>query len=171
MEEKITMYTVANMLSELGTRNEMDEDGQEYNALDQFFQELPQSHVAKGQYATSNFSKGNTRSSIFTTAMNGLTKFTMSETAKMTAKNSLDLKRVGFGQSIKGRGRPFSKVIISFPDGTTEINQSGESGTWTINFKNSLEAGDHLVVSQEPAPGLQKIKKFKRIARRFGLTK
>ncbi|MBN8234904.1 type IV secretory system conjugative DNA transfer family protein [Halobacillus kuroshimensis] len=151
-EEKITMYTVASMLSELGTRNEIDEDGQEYNALDQFFQELPQSHVAKGQYATSNFSKGNTRSSIFTTAMNGLTKFTMSETAKMTAKNSLDLKRVGFGQSIKGRGHPFSRIKVFFPDGTTETNQSGESGTWTINFNTSLLAGDHVVVSQEATP-------------------
>nr|WP_237648675.1 type IV secretory system conjugative DNA transfer family protein [Sediminibacillus terrae] len=162
MEEKITMYTVANMLSELGTRNEMDEEGQEYNALDQFFQELPQSHVAKGQYATSNFSKGNTRSSIFTTAMNGLTKFTMSETAKMTAKNSLDLKRVGFGQSIKGRGDPFSKVMISFPDGSTEVNQSGESGTWTINFKTSLEVGDQLVISQNSAPGTSKDKEVQK---------
>lgn len=151
-EEKITMYTVANMLSELGTKNEVDESGQEYNALDQYFQELPQSHVAKEQYATSNFSKGNTRSSIFTTAMNGLTKFTMSETAKMTAKNSLDLKKVGFGQFIKGRGTPFSKVFITFPDGGTETNQSGESGTWTINFSSSLKEGDILTIYQDQEP-------------------
>ncbi|MBM7554826.1 VirD4-like conjugal transfer protein, CD1115 family [Thalassobacillus pellis] len=151
-EEKITMYTVANMLSELGTKNEIDKNGQEYNALDQYFQELPQSHVAKEQYATSNFSKGNTRSSIFTTAMNGLTKFTMSETAKMTAKNSLDLKKVGFGQFIKGRGTPFSKVYVTFPNGVTETNQSGESGTWTINFSSSLKSGDRLKVQQDQEP-------------------
>ncbi|MFC7061669.1 VirD4-like conjugal transfer protein, CD1115 family [Halobacillus seohaensis] len=151
-EEKITMYTVANMLSELGTKNEVDEKGQECNALDEYFQELPQSHVAKEQYATSNFSKGNTRSSIFTTAMNGLTKFTMSETAKMTAKNSLDLKKVGFGQSIKGRGTPFSKVFVTFPDGITETNQSGESGTWTINFSSKLKEGDTLTIVQDQEP-------------------
>nr|WP_079529935.1 MULTISPECIES: type IV secretory system conjugative DNA transfer family protein [Halobacillus] len=151
-EEKITMYTVANMLSELGTQNEVDENGQEVNALDQYFQKLPQAHVAKEQYATSNFSKGNTRSSIFTTAMNGLTKFTMSETAKMTAKNSLDLKKVGFGQSIKGRGTPFSKVYVTFPDGATEVNQSGESGTWTINFSSRLKPGDTLTISQDDEP-------------------
>ncbi len=151
-EEKITMYTVANMLSELGTQNEVDENGQEFNALDQYFQELPQAHVAKEQYATSNFSKGNTRSSIFTTAMNGLTKFTMSETAKMTAKNSLDLKKVGFGQSIKGQGTSFSKVYVTFPDGVTEVNQSGESGTWTINFSSKLKSGDILTVKQDQDP-------------------
>ncbi|UOQ95087.1 type IV secretory system conjugative DNA transfer family protein [Halobacillus shinanisalinarum] len=151
-EEKITMYTVANMLSELGTKNEIDENGQEYNALDQYFQELPQAHVAKEQYATSNFSKGNTRSSIFTTAMNGLTKFTMSETAKMTAKNSLDLKKVGFGQFMKGRGTPFSKVYVTFPDGVTEVNQSGESGTWTVNFSSKLRPGDTLKIWQEQDP-------------------
>ncbi|MCP3028783.1 VirD4-like conjugal transfer protein, CD1115 family [Halobacillus sp. A5] len=151
-EEKITMYTVANMLSELGTKNDIDEDGQEYNALDQYFQSLPQSHVAKEQYATSNFSKGNTRSSIFTTAMNGLTKFTMSETAKMTAKNSLDLKKVGFGQFIKGQGSPFSKVFVTFPDGVKETNQSGESGTWTINFSSKLKPGDILTVEQDKEP-------------------
>ena len=151
-EGKITMYTVANMLSELGTKNEVDDDGQEYNALDQYFQELPQSHVAKEQYATSNFSKGNTRSSIFTTAMNGLTKFTMSETAKMTAKNSLDLKKVGFGKFIKGKGTPFSKVYVTFPNGVTETNQSGESGTFTINFSSPLKAGDRLKVMQDKEP-------------------
>ncbi|UOR12015.1 type IV secretory system conjugative DNA transfer family protein [Halobacillus amylolyticus] len=151
-EDKITMYAVANMLSELGTKNEIDDNGQEYNALDQYFQELPQAHVAKEQYATSNFSKGNTRSSIFTTAMNGLTKFTMSETAKMTAKNSLDLKKVGFGQSMKGRGTPFSKVYVMFPDGATEVNQSGESGTWTINFSSKLKPGDTLTIWQDHEP-------------------
>ncbi|MFC7061108.1 VirD4-like conjugal transfer protein, CD1115 family [Halobacillus seohaensis] len=162
-EEKITMYTVANMLSELGTKNEVDEKGQEYNALDEYFQELPQSHVAKEQYATSNFSKGNTRSSIFTTAMNGLTKFTMSETAKMTAKNSLDLKKVGFGQSVKGRGTPFSKVFVTFPDGITETNQSGESGTWTINFSSKLKEGDILTIvqDQEPLSAKQRWKQMK----------
>ncbi|UOR10276.1 VirD4-like conjugal transfer protein, CD1115 family [Halobacillus amylolyticus] len=161
IEEKITMYTVANMLSELGTKNEVDENGQEYNALDEYFQELPQSHVAKEQYATSNFSKGNTRSSIFTTAMNGLTKFTMSETAKMTAKNSLDLKKVGFGQSIKGRGTPFSKVYVTFPNGVTETNQSGESGTWTINFSSPLKVGDRITIMQDQDPLSAKQKRKK----------
>lgn len=160
-EERITMYTVANMLSELGTKNEMDENGQEYNTLDQYFQALPQSHVAKEQYATSNFSKGNTRSSIFTTAMNGLTKFTMSETAKMTAKNSLDLKKVGFGQSIKGRGVPFSKIYVTLPNGITETNQSGESGTWTINFSSSLKEGDRLTITQDKDPLSAKQRRLK----------
>ncbi|WP_425590173.1 VirD4-like conjugal transfer protein, CD1115 family [Guptibacillus hwajinpoensis] len=158
-KEKITMYTVANMLSELGTKNEMDENGQEYNALDQFFQQLPQSHIAKEQYATSNFSKGNTRSSIFTTAMNGLTKFTMSETAKMTARNSLDLKKVGFGQFIKGRGSAFSKVYVTFPDGTKETNQSGEGGTWTINFSSRLVTGDIITIVQDEVPLSEKQKR------------
>lgn len=153
-EEKITLYTVANMLSELGSKQLPHPQDPEatVNALDQYFQALPQDSVAKMQYATSNFAKGNTRSGIFTTAMAELRRFTLNENAKMTAKNSLDLKKVGFGQSVQGQGDPFSKVTVTFPDGSQEINQTGEGGHWTVHFQGKLHEGDFLTVAHDPNP-------------------
>lgn len=91
-KSKMTMYTVANMLSELGSK----EDKNGINELDKYFNNLPSKSVAKMQYATSNFSKGQTRGGIFSSAMAELQIFTMDEIAKMTARNSIDLRDIGF---------------------------------------------------------------------------
>ena len=93
-EEKITMFTVANFLSEKGSRE--DEDGN--NELDKFFQARDSFDVAKMQYATSNFAKGTTRGGIFSTAMSKLQIFTFEEIAKMTSKSSYDLEQIGFNK-------------------------------------------------------------------------
>ncbi|QQK77837.1 type IV secretory system conjugative DNA transfer family protein [Salicibibacter cibarius] len=157
-EEKITLYTVSNMLSELGSKqipHPLDPEAT-VNALDQYFQDLPQESVAKMQYATSNFAKGNTRSGIFTTAMAELRRFTLSEQAKMTAKNSLDLKKVGFGQSVEGKGVPFAKITVTFPDGTQETNQTGEGGYWVVHFQGTLHEHDTLTIEHDPNPYSQK---------------
>ena len=67
------MYAVANMLSELGSKEVIvDPESDPQNALDLYFEGLPADSVAKMQYATSNFSKGTTRGGIFTQTMNGL---------------------------------------------------------------------------------------------------
>lgn len=89
---KITLYTVANMLSELGSK----EDVTGKNELDKYFEGLDMKSVAKMQYATSNFSKGTTRGGIFATAMSELQIFTMDEIAKLTSRNSINLKDIGF---------------------------------------------------------------------------
>ena len=89
---KVTLYTVANMLSELGSKEDMF--GR--NELDKYFESLDNKSVAKMQYATSNFSKGSTRGGIFATAMAELQIFTMDEIAKLTSKNSINLRDIGF---------------------------------------------------------------------------
>ncbi|MDM0612420.1 type IV secretory system conjugative DNA transfer family protein [Clostridium perfringens] len=92
MRNRVTMFTVANMLSELGSA--YDEDGN--NELDKYFRNLPSNSIAKMQYATSNFAKGSARSGIFSVAMTELEKFTMEKIAKMTSRNSINLKDFGF---------------------------------------------------------------------------
>lgn len=91
-KSKMTLYSVANMLSELGSK----EDAMDKNELDKYFESLDIDSVAKMQYATSNFSKGATRGGIFSTAMSELQIFTMDELAKMTSKNSINLRSIGF---------------------------------------------------------------------------
>lgn len=92
-EEKVNMYSVANFLSTLGS----DNDDQGNNALDLFFKSRAENNPARMMYATSNFAAGNTRASIFSTAMDKLQIFTLEPNAKLTSYNSLPLTRIGFG--------------------------------------------------------------------------
>ncbi|PEB20731.1 ATPase [Bacillus toyonensis] len=149
-EEKITMYAVANMLSELGSKEIIiDPEEPPKNALDLYFEGLPADSVAKMQYATSNFSKGTTRGGIFTQTMNGLSVFTFDEIAKMTAKNSVDLKRVGFGKTIKGKVAPRKRVEIVFPDGSKESIKADIKGRFTLDFKKAIKVGDTIQCNEK----------------------
>lgn len=109
-EEKITLYGVANMLATLGSREINDK-----NELDEYFKNLPPSSVAKMQYATSNFAKGTTRGGIFASAMAELQIFTMDEIAKMTSKNTINFKDIGFINKDKEDNRPVA-IFMIVPD-------------------------------------------------------
>ena len=98
VKSRITMYTVANMLSELGSKNDIKGN----NELDNYFNKLDRKSVAKMQYATSNFSKGEARGSIFSVAMAELNIFTMDEIAKLTAMNTINLRDIGFKSKDNG---------------------------------------------------------------------
>ncbi len=101
-EEKITMYTVANMLSELGGSNVPNKNGDgEVNKLDEYFKSLPSNSVAKSQYATSSFAGGSARGNIFSVAMSELQTYTLEETGKLTSKNSLNFEEIGFFSTFK----------------------------------------------------------------------
>lgn len=108
IKSKITLYTVANMLSELGSKTDIKGN----NELDKYFSKLDVDSVAKMQYATSNFSKGEARGSIFSVAMSELNIFTMDEIAKLTAKNSINLKDIGFKSA---DNRPVA-LFMTIPD-------------------------------------------------------
>ena len=112
-EDKITLYTVANMLSELGGSNEKMGD-KEVNKLDEYFKKLPKDSVAKSQYATSSFAGGNTRGGIFSMAMSKLQNFTFEEIAKMTSKNSLDLEDIGFSKTNNSKPKAIFMVTPDY---------------------------------------------------------
>lgn len=120
-EYKITMYTVADMLASLGSKDYEDNEGNISNALDEYFKNLPDHSVAKKQYSTSNFARGNTRTSIFTSAMSGLSIFTLEEIAKMTSKNSLDLKSVGFNTDSSNKPKAIFMVTPDYDSSNHKI--------------------------------------------------
>ncbi|MFC9084562.1 type IV secretory system conjugative DNA transfer family protein, partial [Streptomyces sp. NPDC057062] len=103
--EKITMSNVADMLNELGTLyyKENEDDFVEKNALDEFFTNLPQGHVAKKRYGSTSFSGEKARGTILSTANEGLQPFVDPLFAKMNSKNSIDLKQIGFPKSLIGQ--------------------------------------------------------------------
>ncbi|EDT14333.1 VirD4-like conjugal transfer protein, CD1115 family [Clostridium perfringens] len=164
---KITLYTVANMLSELGGKDiqvaEVGKDGKEklkiVNALDNFFQNLPANSVAKMQYATSKFADGSARGSIFAVAMDELSRFTMNSVAKMTSKNSIDLKDVGFNKRVMKKTRVFVKeklegnkdIIISPIENTETRNYF--TGIGDIEIKKGFEFNDEMFLNDIKAFG------------------
>lgn len=107
-EDKITLYAVANMLSELGEVKMVGPN--EVYPIDEYFNSLPITSVARLQYATTQFAKSNTKGSILVSAMNKLSMFTFDKTARMTSMNSLDLKDIGFGE-----GKPKAIFMVT-PD-------------------------------------------------------
>lgn len=145
--EKINMYNVALMLSDLGTRKVEDEDtGEEISALDDFFAGFPENHPAKMQYATINFSGGQTRASILANTNAKLGVFTLDGTAKLTSQNSYDMSKIGFGRWIKAKTKPDTRIHITFPNNKTETIRTDSDGMFTLYHKNPLDINDEIIV-------------------------
>lgn len=146
-QEKINMYNVALMLSDLGTRMVEDEDGNEVSALDDFFSKFPENHPAKMQYATINFSSGQTRASILANANAKLGVFTLDGTAKLTSQNSFDMSKIGFSRWIKGKAAPDTRIHITFSNNKKSTIRTDSDGMFTMYHKNPLKTGDCFTVS------------------------
>lgn len=96
--QNVSMYSVYQMFIEFGTENEVQSSNgakKEINALDSLFQSLPVGSPAKAAYATSRFSSGDTRSSIFTTLSSNIGIFG-SDTgiSKLTSGNQINFKEL-----------------------------------------------------------------------------
>lgn len=160
--EKVTMDNVAYMLNTMGSdvkrSFERVEDQKvlvETNALDEFFQEFPDGHVAKKQYATSNFSTDKTRASIYTTAMEKLNIFSMDNIARMTSLNDIDLDLVGFPQRIEIVGKPNShcKVLIKRQEKVLYQDhvRLNRRGVGLLRFQCDVEENDSMEIWINPA--------------------
>ncbi|WP_214725511.1 VirD4-like conjugal transfer protein, CD1115 family [Exiguobacterium sp. s143] len=147
--EKITMYNVALMLSDLGSRTIIDEMGQEQSALDAFFASFPENHPARMQYATLHFSGGQTRASILANTNAKLGIFTLDATARLTAQNSLDMKLIGFNRWIRGRALPLSRLTFYFPSGKQLALTTDDDGSFVLHHEENLEVDTNITVESE----------------------
>ncbi|MFB7141699.1 VirD4-like conjugal transfer protein, CD1115 family [Gottfriedia sp. NPDC056225] len=148
-EDQITMYSVANMLNTLGSKTIKYNDGSEDNALDLYFRNLPDDSAAKMQYATSNFTSGNTRGGIFSNTSSKLSIFTIDNVAKMTSKSSFDLKKVGFGRAVVGTSKPLTRINMEFPNGEIESIRTDANGNFELNYTNTIENGETIVFREK----------------------
>ncbi|MDJ0332659.1 VirD4-like conjugal transfer protein, CD1115 family [Planococcus sp. S3-L1] len=148
-QEKINMYNVALMLSDLGTRMMKNEDGEEVSALDDFFSKFPENHPAKMQYATINFSSGQTRASILANANAKLGVFTLDGTAKLTSRNSYDMSKIGFSRWIKGKAAPDTRIHVTFSGNKRATIRTDADGMFTLFHKNPLQVGDSFTITAE----------------------
>ena len=167
--ERITLKNVAAFLSEMGSKNYSKDGGKtEVNALDEYFEALPPTSVAKQQYATSNFAKGNTRGSIFSVASSKLEIFTGDAITKLTSINSIDMTRVGFPKQIQLRtdirlkGQDFEVLFYrqnqKQPFGKERGRVDVVSGPTTqygllhLHFDYELAEGDRIQFVQKESP-------------------
>ena len=145
--DKINMYNVALMLSDLGTRTIKKDDGKEVSALDDFFSKFPENHPAKMQYATINFSTSQTRSNILANTNAKLGVFTLDGTAKLTSRNSFDMSKIGFSRWIKGKTTPDKRIYLTFSNNKTETIRTGADGMFTLFHKNPLQVDDSFTIT------------------------
>ncbi len=159
--EKITMYNVALMLSDLGSRtvfvlniNLEKPKLQEVNALDHFFSQFPNNHPAKLQFSTVNFSTGQMRASILANTNSELDIFTVNGIAKLTSETTFNTSKLGYKRWIKAKTTPNQRVHITFSDGTTDTIRTNSEGIFSIHFESTFSINDELLISV----GSEKIK-------------
>ena len=144
--QKITMPNIALMMIDLATQTVIDEDnGVEKTALDIFFEQFEPSHPARMQYATIDFAKGQTRAAVLSNTTSKLGVFTLEGTAKLTSKNTFDMRKFGFNYWLTAKIDPLKRVKVVF-NGVTESIRSGADGVFTIYHKNHLEIGDEITI-------------------------
>ena len=159
-KEKVTMYTVASTLNTLASEKEEDEiTGDVKTGLDKFFESLPEHHPARLQYATVKFASGagQTVAGIFANAFDKLSIFTLTPIAKMTAMNSFEMRKIGFGKMISGVAKPLSRVNIKFADGEASI-RTNDNGLFTINHNERVKVGDQIQLEVEESNIYLKLK-------------
>ena len=143
---KITMYNIALMMIDLATQTIIDEDtGAEKTALDQFFEQFEPSHPARMQYATIDFAKGQTRAAVLSNTTSKLGVFTLDGTAKLTSKNTFDMRKFGYNHWLTAQVKPLTRVTITF-NGVEESIRSGSDGVFTIYHKSHLEINDEIAI-------------------------
>lgn len=106
-EEKINMYSIINTFTELATIT--NEKNPNVTALDSYFAQRPALDRAKMKYAGIQVTGDRTKGSIFASMLTKLTIFTFENIAKMTAKSSVQLENIGFGE------KPMA-IFLGIPD-------------------------------------------------------
>ena len=94
--DKINLYSVTRLLVDLGEPSEDQENPK--SQLDYFFSGRDLNDIARIQYASVAAATGKTKGNIFANTLAVLIKFSMENIAKLTSKNTIDLKDIGFSK-------------------------------------------------------------------------
>lgn len=163
--EKVTLYSVSNMLQTLSTKKFYKgvQVGQqtkviEESALDEYMHQFPTHNPARTQYATVEAAPDKMRSSIIGTALKALQPFTTDTIAKLTSHTSMDLNKIGFPNIIDGYAQSDSSFEIGiqkFDENKQQyeevegiIAHVNEYGYWQYPFENILKENDRIEFKQ-----------------------
>ncbi|MCR1952917.1 type IV secretory system conjugative DNA transfer family protein [Clostridium sp. DSM 100503] len=128
-EMKVNLFSVANMLGELGGK-ELEEG----TGIDIYFDNLPKESIAKRQYNTVKFAKSKTRASVFVTASMKLQVYLGERVAKLTSFNDIKLEEIGF---YKSDTKKVNVIIID----ADRPNENDENKNIEDNI-NNIESND-----------------------------
>lgn len=160
--DKVTLYNVGQMITELGT-NKVLVNKVEKTYLDLYFQCRPQGDVAKGQYSSVNLNSEKAKSNIISTVDNVCSNFKMENIAMMTSRNSFPLKDIGFPKYIEVSGDQSlrnRKLIYRFERQVVNENKRrvkvlyqdaihfSLEGVGSANFNCQLQEGDILYIEE-----------------------
>ena len=160
--DKVTLYNVGQMITELGT-NKVLVNKVEKTYLDLYFQCRPQGDVAKGQYSSVNLNSEKAKSNIISTVDNVCSNFKMDNIAMMTSKNSFPLKDIGFPKYIEISGDEtlrnrkmmyrFERLVVQdHKRRVTTLYQDtihfSLEGVGSANFDCHLQDGDLLYIEE-----------------------
>lgn len=144
--EKITMYNLAVMFSELSSKIVKNERGEDEEGLVEFFKQFPINHPARLQFATYEGSVGATRASIRMNTTTPLGIFTLDSIGKLTSQNSMEMEKVGFNHWLKGLAKPLTRVHFIFNGIEKNSIKTDEKGYFKYYHDNHLNIGDNFEV-------------------------
>lgn len=144
--ERITMYNLALMLSELSSKIIQKDNGDEEEGLVEFFKQFPPNHPARLQFATYEGAMGATRASILMNTTTPLGIFTLEGIGKLTSQNSLEMEKVGFNHWIRGIAKPLTRMHFIFKDGKTGSIKTDDKGYFNYYHDNHLDIEDSFEV-------------------------
>lgn len=104
-EKKINLYSIITTFITLAN----EKVDQTTTELDKYFFDRPENNKARIIYGSIGLSGDKTKGSIYSSMLTGLNVFTQTNIAKMTAKSTIDINKVGFG------GKPIA-IFIGIPD-------------------------------------------------------
>src|SRR5699024_2574778 len=145
--EKITMYNVALMLSDLGSREVFNETvGEKISALDDFFLQFPNNHPAKLQFSTVNFSSGQMRASILANTNSELDIFTVNGIGKLTSQTTFDTTKLGYKRWLKGKTSPNERIEIKLPNDEIQTIRTNSNGIFSIFFESPITLNEEIKI-------------------------
>lgn len=144
--ERVTMYNLALMLSELSSKIVQDENGEDEEGLVEFFKQFPANHPARLQFATYEGAMGATRASILMNTTTPLGTFTLEGIGKLTSQNSLEMEKIGFNHWIRGTSKPLIRIHFVFSNGKSGSVKTDDKGYFNYYHDNHLEVGESFEV-------------------------
>lgn len=110
-EDKVNLYSVSKFFMDLaGTSVGNANSGK--TALDVFFEKRPKNDRARMKFFSTEIAPDRTAASIYSSMFDALTVFTFEDVAKMTAKSTINLYDIGFGD------KPYA-IFMTTPDWDT----------------------------------------------------
>lgn len=157
--EHITMFNIVDMISEIGsityTKDPDDDPFVKSYLIDEYFNHLRNDSFAKKEYMTASSNDVRSHGNIYSTINDALSIFSTLKNAKMTSKNTLELKSVGFPKylnfRVKNQDLEGKNLELNFLDSQRKKISSYKikpaiGGFVEYNFDSKLKTGDFLEI-------------------------